>query len=403
MAIGIERFKGDWDELRELVDLAFSAPWSEAQLEAERRVWEPERSTVAVDEGQLVGHTGTFSLRMTVPGAQIPVAGVTLVAVRPTHRRRGILRELMRAQLTDVHEAGSEPIAALTASEAAIYGRFGYGLASDHQEIVVPKASRELRPVAGIDDVRIRYVDVHDTLASCAALRNRLAADRPGMFHHDDRWQAYVVADNVTSDPVSGSRRRCVVAERDGELTGFAYYRSKRADKGFIQVNRVHAVDLASHAALWRYLLEPDLLSETRCASLPSDDPLLELLLDPRAAGPITRDGLWVRPVDVGRALAARTYAREFDVVLAVTDEFLPWNAGGWHLAGGPAGATCEATSRPADLTVDVRELGAVYLGRPSLARLGAAGLVQEHTAGALAVASQAFSASRLPWLDTGF
>ncbi|WP_433166382.1 GNAT family N-acetyltransferase [Kribbella sp. CA-247076] len=403
MAIEIERFKGDWDELSELVDLAFASPWNEAQLEAERRIWEPERSTAAVDDGQLVGHTGAFSLRMTVPGAQIPVAGVTLVAVRPTHRRRGILRDLMRAQLTDIHEAGSEPIAALTASEPVIYGRFGYGLASDHQEIAVPKASRELRRVAGIDDVRIRYVDVHDTLAECAALRNRLAAGRPGMFHHDDRWQEYVVGVNLGSDSVNGSPARCVLAERDGELTGFAYYRTLRKGDNFLKVDRVHAVDLASHAALWRYLLEPDLLRETRCGGLPSDDPLLELLLDPRAPNPITRDGLWARPVDVGRALAARTYAREIDVVLAVTDDFLPWNAGSWHLAGGPDGATCEATSRPADLAVDVRELGAVYLGRPSLARLGAAGLVQEHTVGALAAASEAFSAHRLPWLDTGF
>ena len=316
MAIEIERFKGGWDELVELLDLAFAAPWTEAQFEAERRVWEADRSTVAIDDGQLVGHTGAFSLRMTVPGAQVPVGGVTMVGVRPTHRRRGILRDLMRAQLTEIHEAGTEPLAALTASEAVIYGRFGYGLAADHQEIVVPKVSRELRPVAGIDDVRIRYVDVRETLATCAALRNRLAEERPGMFQHDERWNEYVISDNVTIDPANGSKRRCVLAERDGEVTGFAHYRTKRAEKGYVQVDRVHAVDVASHAALWRYLLEPDLLSETRCEMLASDDPLLDLLLDPRAPSPVTRDGLWVRTVDVGRALAARTYARDIDVVL---------------------------------------------------------------------------------------
>ena len=316
------------------VDLAFAAPWTETQLETERRVWEPDRSTVATDDGQLVGHTGTLSLRMAVPGAQVPVGGVTLVAVRPTHRRRGILRDLMRAQLTEIHEAGTEPLAALTASEPVIYGRFGYGLAADHQEIVVPKVSRELRPVAGIDDVRIRYADVRETLATCAALRNRLAEERPGMFQHDDRWSEYVISDNLMIDPANGSKRRCVLAERDGEVTGFAYYRTKRAEKGYVQVDRVHAVDLASHAALWRYLLEPDLLSETRCGMLASDDPLLDLLLDPRAPAPRTWDGLWVRTVDVGRALAARTYARDIDVVLDVTDGFLPWNAGKWQLSG---------------------------------------------------------------------
>lgn len=402
MAIGIGWFEGEWDELVELVDVAFAAPWNEGQLEAERRVWERERSVVATDGKQLAGHTGTFSLRMTVPGAQVPMAGVSLVAVRPTHRRRGILRDLMRRQLTDIHEAGREPVAALTASEPVIYGRFGYGLASDHQEVNIRKTSRELRPVAGVDDVRITYADVRETLGVCTELRNRLAADRPGMFRFDERWQEYAIGDNVTTSP-GGSKMRCVLAERDGEVIGYAYYRTQRADTGQVQVSRVHATDLASHVALWRYLLDPDLLTETRYGHLPSDDPILDLLLDQRAPAPITRDGLWVRPVDVGRALAARTYAREIDVVLAVTDGFLPWNAGSWHLAGGPAGATCEPTNRPADLTIDVRELGAVYLGRPSLARLGAAGLVGEHTAGALVAASEAFSSSRLPWLDTGF
>ncbi|MFI6828182.1 GNAT family N-acetyltransferase [Kribbella sp. NPDC050241] len=403
MAIEIGRFEGEWGELLELIDVAFSAPWSEAQLEAERQVWEPDRSIVAVDEKQLVGHTAAFSHRMTVPGAQVPMAGVTMVGVRATHRRRGILRDLMRAQLNEIHEAGTEPLAGLTASEAVIYGRFGYGLASDHQEIVVPKPARELRPVAGIDDVRIRYVGVRETLAETAALRNKLATERVGMFEHNDRWQEIVVSDNVMVDPSNASALRCVLAERDGELTGFAHYRTKRADKGFVEVRRVHAVDLASHAALWRYLLEPDLLSETRYEALPSDDPLLDLLVDQRAPSPITRDGLWLRFVDLAPALAARTYARDIDVVLEVTDGFLPWNAGKWHLAGGPAGATCESTTRPADLTVDVRDLASVYLGKPSFVRLGASGLAQEHTAGALQAAAQAFSTSRLPWLDTGF
>jgi predicted acetyltransferase len=403
MAIEIGRFNGEWDELLELLDMAFSSPWSDEQYESERKIWERERSTVAIEDGQLVGHTGTFSHRMTVPGRQLPVAGVTMVGVRATHRRRGILRELMRAQLTDIHEAGVEPLAALTASETVIYPRFGYGLASDHQEIAVPKASRTLRPVAGIDDVRIRYVDARQSLARCAELRNELALERPGMFQHDERWQEFTISDTLMSSTSNASKLRCVLAERDGELTGFAHYRTKRAEKGYVDVLRVHAVDLASHAALWRYLLEPDLLSETHCELVASDDPLLDLLLDPRAPSPITRDGLWVRPVDVGAALAGRTYAQDVDVVIEVVDDFLPWNEGRWHLAGGPDGASCESTSREADLTLHVRDLGAVYLGRPSLTRLGRAGLVDEHTAGALAATAEAFSTSRLPFLDTGF
>jgi len=194
-----------------------------------------------------------------------------------------------------------------------------------------------------------------------------------------------------------------VLAEQDGELVGYTHYRTRRTDKGFVDVVRVHSADLAAHVALWQLLLDPDLLGETTYRQLPSDDPLLMLLLDPRAANATTMDGLWGRVVDVGKALAARSYAEELDVVLGIEDDFLPWNAGSWHLAGGPGGATCEKTDRAPDLVLGVRELGTAYLGRPSLSLLGAAGLVEERTEGALAVTSRVFLSPRLPWLDTGF
>ncbi|MGC4942584.1 GNAT family N-acetyltransferase [Kribbella sp. DT2] len=403
MTNAIGRYEGAWDELVGLLRLGFAAPWSDEQLATEEKMWDPARSIVVREDKELAGHTASFAMTMTVPGAQLPVAGVSLVCVSPTHTRRGILRDLMRAQLTELYEGGVEPVAVLTASEPVIYGRFGYGLGSDHQTITVPKESRALRPVAGIENVRIRYADPLEARPVTTRIHNEEALGRPGMFHHDERWEHYVGSENVVTDTSGASPLRCVLASVDGEVTGYAYYRTRRTTKGFVDVSRVHARDLASHAALWQFLLNQDLLSETTYEQLPSDDPLLALLVDPRAPKPVTADGLWVRLADVGKALAGRTYAEEVDVVLGVTDEFLPWNAGRWHLTGGPGGATCEQTDRPADVLVDVRELGAVYLGRPSLELLGAAGLVEERTAGALAATSRAFLGKRLPWLDTGF
>jgi predicted acetyltransferase len=403
MTIGIGRFEGEWAELVGLLNIAFAAPWSDEQLEAERKVWEPERSIVATDGKEIAGHTGAFSLQLTAPGAVVPMAGVTLVGVSATHRRRGILRELMRKQLTELYEGGVEPAAALTASEPVIYGRFGYGLATDHQQVVIKKTSRELRKVKGVEDVRISFADPVESLARCAEFHNAQAATRPGMIQHNERFQQYAISNNVVTDIRGASPLRCVLAERDGELVGYSYYRTRRTDKGFVDVSRVHSGDIAAHAALWQFLLDPDLLGETTYESLPSDDPLLSLLVDPRAPHATTLDGAWVRLADVGRALAARTYATEIDVVLGVEDDFLPWNAANWHLSGGPGGSTCEQTDRAPDLVLGVRELGAVYLGKPSLALLGAAGLVDERKQGALRAASGAFLADRLPWLDTGF
>jgi predicted acetyltransferase len=403
MTIEIARFEDDWSVLRDLISLAFGAPWNEVQLASERRVWESDRSIVALDGKELAGHTCAFSLLMTVPGVQLPVAGVSLVSVRPTHRRRGILRDLMRQQLTELYESGAEPVAALTASEPVIYGRFGYGLGSDHLDVTIPRPSRLLRPVAGTGEVTLRYADPAGALGICTRIHNAEALTRPGMFRHDTRWQAYVASENVTSSADGASPLRCVVAERSGEAVGYAYYRTRWTTGGATEVLRVHAADLAGHVALWEFLLDQDLMQETRYRRLPSDDPLLALLLDHRQARPTVTDGLWVRLVDVPRALEARTYEREVDVVLGVQDEFCPWNAGTWRLSAGPSGASCEPTDRQPDLVLDVRELGGVYLGGPSLARLGAAGLVEELTQGALATTSAAFTTARLPWLDTGF
>jgi predicted acetyltransferase len=403
MTIEIGRFDAEWSTLTELLSLAFAAPWNEAQLEAERQVWEPDRSIVATDDKELAGHTGAFSLLMAVPGAQLPVAGVSMVAVRPTHRRRGILRDLMRVQLTELYETRAEPVAALTASEPEIYGRFGYGLATDHLEVTIPRGRNLLRPVAATKDVTIRYADPVASLDLCTSIHNAEAATRPAMFRHDERWQEYVSVENVLHSASNASPLRCVQAERSGETTGYAHFRTSRAGKSVVDVSRVHATDLPSHAALWEFLLDQDLIQETKYGQLPSDDPLLSLLNDPRAAQPTVVDGLWVRLVDVQRALAGRTYESEVDVILGIDDEFCPWNAGAWRLVGGPAGATCERIDQEPDLVVDVRDLGAVYLGRPSLARLGAAGLVDERTPGALATTSRAFATERLPWLDTGF
>jgi predicted acetyltransferase len=402
MTIEIGAYGGEWDELRGLVELAFHSPWSEAQLETERRVWEPERSIVATDGDQLVGHTGAFTLDLTVPGGRVPTGGVTMVGVVSTHRRRGILRDLMRRQLTDLYEAGL-PLAGLTASEPVIYGRFGYGLATDHQEITIARASRDLREVAGIDDVSLRFADPQESLARTTAFRDVEVPARPGMFRHSENFQYYVTHENVVTSLHGLGPLRCVLAERDGELVGYTHYRIRRTDKRFVDVARVHSQDLAAHAALWRLLLDQDLVRETTYEQLPSDDPLLFLLTDPRAANATTRDGLWARLTDVGKALAARTYSGDVDVVLGIEDDFLPWNAGSWHLQGNQSGATCEKTDRTPDLVLGVRELATVYLGRPSLALLGAAGLVEEKTEGALQATSKAFVSARAPWLDTGF
>lgn len=396
-----------WTQVVRIIEMSFGSDWPADEQDVDRARFEPDRSIGAMDGDEVVGHTCAYSFTMTAPGGPLPVAGVSMVGVLPTHRRRGVLTALMRQQLTALHETGAEAVAALTASEPAIYGRFGYGLASEVASVEIPRAHRSLRPVPGSREVALRYADKDKALDLCADLREQIVATRPGMFRHTEPWRRGEVADPA-SIRHGASPLRCVIAEREGRTTGYAYFRTKaswsqRGPDGTTVVERVHATDPASSAALWGFLLDQDLASTTTHRRLAVDDPLLSLLVDLRQAQLKIRDGLWARLVDVGRALASRTYATPVDVVVEVRDDFCPWNSGRWHLAGDATGVSCGRVTREPDLVIDVVDLAAAFFGRPVLHSLGAAGLVDERTPGSLAALDRAFRHDPLPWLDTPF
>jgi predicted acetyltransferase len=396
-----------WAHVARIIEMSFGSDWPADEQDVDRARFEPDRSFGAVDGDEVVGHTCAYSFTMTAPGGPLAVAGVSMVGVLPTHRRRGVLTALMRHQLTTLHETRAEPVAALTASEPAIYGRFGYGLASEVAGVEIPRAHRTLRAVPGTGEVTLHYADKDKTLEICAGLRETVVPGRPGMFRHTEPWRRGEVAD-PSSARHGASPLRCVLAERDGRATGYAYFRTKpswspRGPDGKTLLERVHATDAPSYAALWRFLLDQDLAVTTVGRRLAVDDPLLSLVVDLRQAQVTVRDGLWARLVDVGRALASRTYAAPVDAVIEVRDDFCPWNSGRWHLAGDATGASCGKVSRQPDLVIDVADLGAAFFGRPALHPLGAAGLVDERTTGSLAAVSRAFRHDPLPWLDTPF
>ncbi|MER5516141.1 GNAT family N-acetyltransferase [Streptomyces sp. NPDC002763] len=399
-----EEFDGWWDHLVR----AFGAgPASAEERELDRSLTEVERSLAVWDGGELVGTGGAFSFRMTVPGgAVLPVAGVTMVSVSATHRRRGVLTAMMRRQLDDVRERG-EALAALTASEPAIYGRFGYDAAVYQLHAEIDTSRVTLDVPAGTDDVRLRYAAPADVLDACEAVYAELVPLRPGMLARQPGWERAGLLD-PESERDGASALQCVVAERDGRVTGYARFRTKlgwspSGHDGTVTLEDLAALDAASDAALWRFLFGIDLMSKLTVRGRPVDDAWQYLVSDVRRCLTRVRDMGYVRLVDVGAALAARTYQAPVDVVLEVADAFCPWNAGRWRLTGDAKGASCERTTDTAELALSVRELGAAYLGGVSLRSLARAGRVRELRPGALAEASTAFGSPALPWLPHGF
>ncbi|WP_327729707.1 GNAT family N-acetyltransferase [Streptomyces sp. NBC_00487] len=406
--------KEDWNVWYDTLLRAFGgAPEPAEERELWQELTEVDRSIGAWDGDQCVGSAGAFDFRLTVPGgAVVPAAGVTMVGVAATHRRRGVLTSMMRRQLDDIRSWG-ESLAVLTASEPVIYGRFGYGLATHRLSADIDTTRVRLSVPPGADDVRLRYADPAEVLDACEAVYARRVPERPGMLARRPGWERLGLLDTDRHRD-GASPLQCVVAERAGdgggsEVVGYTRFRIKSdwgpgGAEGVVRLSALEAVDPAAHAALWRFLFDIDLTGSIVAHRLPVDEPALHLVSDIRRCALGVKDDLYLRLVDVGAALRERTYQAPLDVVFEVDDPFCPWNEGRWRLIGDPKGATCERTADAADLSLSVRELGSAYLGGVSLSSLAAAGRVRELRQGALAEASTGFLVSgSAPWLPHGF
>ncbi len=390
---------------------AFNSNWpTDGFVEWERLVFEPERSLAAFDGDLIIGTTTIMSFELTVPGgAQVSTAGVTGVAVLPTHRRRGVLTSLMGTQLADL-AAGHEPVAALLASESVIYGRYGYGMATARFTYTFKRGEVQLNVPA--DAPPLQLIEPKAALPSLKPVYDAIRATRPGLLTRSDGYWASVLADpEFIRD--GRSELRCVLAADESGPRGYALYSAKPSwgDDGIpaqvLSVRELFGIDLATTTTLWQDLLTRDLVGEVHARSRPVDDPLVHQLADPRRARPQYEEGLWIRLIDLPTALTQRSYACPVDVVIEVADEHLPANAGRWHLqTGGLADQvkpSCERTAVEPDLIIPIAALGAAYLGGTRLGSFAAAGHISELRPGAVAELSAAMWWDPAPWAPTTF
>jgi predicted acetyltransferase len=356
-----------------------------------------ERMHGAWSDGQVVGGAAAFTFNLTVPGGDLPTAGVSIVGVYPTHRRRGVLRSLLRAQLKHVHERG-EPLAALWATEETIYGRFGYGLASFCGEIALPREytafDQPFEPQG-----TIRFVEPDEALEALPPVFERIRPEWPGMFSRNRLWWEHKEIADPEERRDGAGPKRWIVHERDGSIDGYAVYRHKPgwehgSSTAELRVLEALAASAESLRGLWGYLLAVDWVATVTASLLPPDHPLFLLLATPRRMRYRMGDGLWLRLVDVGAALSGRRYLGEGAVVLDVSDAFCPWNEGRWKLEGGDA---TRSRDEP-DLRLPVQSLASAYLGGVSFAALARAGRVEELKEGAISRADRLFGWDRHPW-----
>jgi predicted acetyltransferase len=357
----------------------------------------------AFDGRRAVGGAGAFPFDLSVPGGSVACAGVTVVGVYPTHRRQGILTAMMRAQLDDAHER-AEPIAALWASDERIYGRYGYGVASQAGEIDLARSHAEF--VAPMEDPgTVRYVEAKDVPKVLGPIWKHVFRERPGMFARSAEWWKSRIAYDPPQWRRGAGPKRFAVVELGGSVEGYVIYRHAPKweggvpDAGKVAVGEVLARSLEAEIALWRYLCDIEWAGAVSARLLPLDHPLWWILAQPRRMKMRVGDGLWVRLLDVGAALSARSYSAQGPITFQVTDDFCSWNAGRWKLEHGVA----KKTRAEADLACDVTALGSVYLGGFTFAELVRGGRVEELKRGAAARADAIFRMDVLPWCPEVF
>ncbi|TDT29245.1 putative acetyltransferase [Streptomyces sp. BK208] len=360
-------------------------------------------------DGRAVGTTAAYSFELTLPGKTVvPAAGVTAVGVLPSHRRQGVLTAMMRHQLAEVRGRG-EFLCVLLASEAPIYGRFGYGPATYTARLTVPRHGAALAAprAAGATGAPAKDSDngsvdgSHDgsvevlRRTECGELLeevyDRYRRAQPGALSRPHRWWAL----RAGQPPISPAPRYVAVhRDADGVPDGYASY---SIESGTLTVDETVATDDAAFTALARFVLGHDLVSRVTFKHVPPDHPLRWRFADFRA-GEVSgdTDWLWVRLLDVPRALTARGWSVDGELVLDVHDPFL----GGRdrHLLTVRDGkAHCVPTDREPDLSLDIRDLGSVYLGGTSPSTLVRAGHVRAHRPGAAALADALFRDERSP------
>ncbi|ADD42074.1 GNAT family N-acetyltransferase [Stackebrandtia nassauensis] len=358
--------------------------------EVGRARFEPERALIAEIDGEAAGVTKAMTRDLSIPGGVVPAAHISGVGVGQTFRRRGVLSGLMRRQLREVPEA----LAVLWASETAIYGRYGYAVASAELRLAAQLPQLGVKPVN--DSGRLRAIEADTAATVLPPVLAEYQKQRPGVSGRRPVEWATTLDDPAEFRHGASARRITVHEDASGKVDGYALWRTKlefdeAGVNGEVTVEEVVATTPEAYGALWSNLLTMDLCRKLNYMHAAVDEPVQQLVSNTRALSARWSDALWVRVTDVRRALEQRRFGAPIDLVLNITDDLIASNSGHFHLRGDIDKAHCEPTDAPADISLSVNELGSAYLGGRSLAEFAVTGKVTEHTPGAVHAASAGF------------
>jgi predicted acetyltransferase len=363
---------------------------------------DPDRTFGAYGDGQIVGGGSLFTFDVTVPGgAAVPAAGVSWVAIMPTHRRQGALRQMMTSMFQDA-QGRHEPLAVLWASEGSIYQRFGYGLATMSSTIDLER-ERAVFVDAPEPYGSVRLISVDEARQVFPPIYEHNLAHTPGFFSRNDMWWQIEVLADFKWARRGFDRKFYALHEIDGKGDAYAMYRVRQEWTNSVPgsellVLEIMALDGKALREMWRYIFGVDLIKRITTRTGGPDEPLLLMVAEPRRVNLRVRDGMWLRILDVPEALARRGYSADGTIVLDISDEFMPATGGRFRLTTSGGRGAIERTTDEPDVALTASDLGALYLGAHTFYDLARAGRTNELTTDARARADAMFRSPVGAW-----
>ena len=354
----------------------------------------PDRTLAAFDGDELVGTSVSHAYAITVPGGELDMGGVGWVSVQPTHRRRGIMQQMLLQLLESCWQRG-EPLSGLWSKQGGLFGRYGYAVSSCAESWRIQRRAAHLRQSP---DYAGQLVSLHtpESRQRFPSVYEQLRKQRIGVVARDEIFW------DVEFEDWEDRRHGCsgyffTACERDGALDGYLKYRIDIERKELV-VSELVANTLDAYASLWEHCFDLDRIDSILAGNRPLDDSLPWLLSDPRAISRIVYDAMWLRIVDVAAALSKRCYGTDDRIHIEVKDSVCPWNNDCFALEAGGGDAGCEPTTHAPDLSLDITVLGAAYLGGVPLETLDRAGLIDEHQTGAVRRLAKLLTTPSCPW-----
>jgi len=396
-------------ELLRAAEVAFSEDVSDTKVGLVEGVADKERFIAALDGDRIIGTAGVFTLRLQLPGGEAPMGGVTWITVMPSHRRQGVMSSMMRLMIDDCHRRG-EPLAGLWAAEGAIYGRFGFGIATVYIGVQAEMGAVGMMSGAPREG-SFRLLPVGEGLDLVRPVYDAARRARPGFLARTPEWWNGILP-RPDKDAKGGEAKRLVVFETADGPEAYAIYKTKaqwneQGPGGTVTVDEAIGSTATGTREIWRYLFGLDLMRTLKAGRLPEDHPVLLMAAEPRRLGLVMGDGLWLRILDVAAALEARTYGvgghGRGRLALDLVDDYCPWNAGRWQLDVDDGRARVTRRETPADVGLSATELASMLLGTFSATSLAAAGRVRELRPGGLATADELFATPTRPWCPQEF